>query len=147
MLLSVLQGYVIDIDELRWFVLDNASNNDTALAELSKTISFDPNKRRLRLQCAGHMINLAAEAFLFGSQPSELNKQIQEEGSDTVKLNLWRGRGPFGKLHNTCYSYHSVYASEKDFQQNARNKTWSSVTEIVSIHLFEMGAFAGIQLT
>lgn len=76
---------LLDVDLVR-FVLDNASNYDTALAELPKTISFDPIKRRLR--CAGHMINLAAEAFLFGSYPSELNKQLQEEVSDTAKLRL-----------------------------------------------------------
>lgn len=71
-LLEVLQNYAIDTDKLGWFVLDNASNNDIALAELSKIISFDPIKQRLR--CAGHMINLVAETFLFGSHPAELNK-------------------------------------------------------------------------
>lgn len=85
-LVGVLQDYAIDTDKLGWFVLDNASNNDTALAELSKTMSFDPIKRRLR--CAGHIINFAAEAFRFGSHPSELNKQLQEEGSDIAKLRL-----------------------------------------------------------
>lgn len=98
-LLGVLQNYAIDTGKLEWFVLDNASNNDTALAELSKTISFDPIKRRLRY--AGHMINLAAEAFLFGSHPADLNKQLREEGSDIAKLRLWREREPVRKLHHT----------------------------------------------
>lgn len=95
----MLQDYAIDTDKLGWFVLDNTSNNDKALAELSNTIFLDPIKRRLR--CTGHMINLAAEAFFFGSHLSELNKQLQEEGSDIAKLRLWRERGPVGKLHNT----------------------------------------------
>lgn len=98
-LLDVLQNYAIDTDKLGWFVLDNALNNDTALAEMSKTISFDPIKRRFK--CAGHMINLATEAFLFGSHLAELNKHLREEGSDIAKLRLWRERGPVGKLHNT----------------------------------------------
>lgn len=47
------------------------------------------------------MINLAAEAFLFGSHPAILNKQLREEVSDIAKLRLWRERGPVRKLHNT----------------------------------------------
>lgn len=61
-LLQVLKDYGIHEGNLGWFVLDNATNKNTALVQLSLTISFDPLKRRLR--CAGHLINLAAEAFL-----------------------------------------------------------------------------------
>lgn len=63
-LAEALDNYGIEADRLGWFVLDNASNNDTALSELSKSISFDPQKKQLR--CAGHMINFAANAFLYG---------------------------------------------------------------------------------
>lgn len=41
-LTGVLNDYGIDADKLGWFVLDNTSNYDTALFELSKSNSFDP---------------------------------------------------------------------------------------------------------
>lgn len=43
-LAGILNGYGIDTNKLGWFVLDNASNNDTTLFKLSKTILFDPKK-------------------------------------------------------------------------------------------------------
>lgn len=47
------------------------------------------------------MINLAADAFLTGGDPADLDKKIRKEQSETEKLKLWRERGPIGKLHNT----------------------------------------------
>lgn len=141
-LLGVLQDYAIDTDKLGWFVLDNASNNDTALAELSKTISFDLIKRRLR--CAGHIINLATEVFLFGSHPSELNKQLQEKGSDIVKLRLWRERGPVEKLHNTVIHITRSTRRKKIFNKcQEQNQEFSDNDRIYS--LIRDGGFAGIQ--
>lgn len=55
---------------LGWFVLDNLTKNDTTLVQRAQTISFDTLKRRP--QCAGHLIKLAAEAFLDGNHPSDL---------------------------------------------------------------------------
>lgn len=79
MLLQVLQDYGINGNNLGWFVLDNASNNDTALAELAKSLSFDISKKRLR--CVGHMINLAADAFLTGGDPADLDKKIRKKSN------------------------------------------------------------------
>ena len=39
---------------LGWFVLDNASNNDTTLRELAKTMGFNVEEKRLR--CMGHIL-------------------------------------------------------------------------------------------
>lgn len=100
-LLQVLNDYGIHEGNLGWFVLDNATNNNTALVQLSLTISFDPLKRRLR--CAGHLINLAAEAFLDGDHPSDIEARIRAERTETAKLKLWREKGPIGQLHNTVF--------------------------------------------
>jgi hypothetical protein len=51
-------------DKLGYFVLDNASNNDTAMQAIADKFDFDPTQRRLR--CAGHTINLIARHLLFG---------------------------------------------------------------------------------
>ncbi|KAM3549930.1 hypothetical protein ARSEF4850_008599 [Beauveria asiatica] len=55
--------------KLRYFVMDNAGNNDTMMKCLSLAllrqydIRYDPTSHRLR--CQGHIINLAAKSFLF----------------------------------------------------------------------------------
>lgn len=100
-LLVLLRDYGIDQDKLGWFVLDNATSNDTAPEELSISIPFDPRKKRLR--CAGHMINLAAHSFLYGQDSSKLESQLRQDQSDVSRLELWRQRGPVGKLHNLLY--------------------------------------------
>ncbi len=73
-LLILSKDYGIDHDKLGWFVLDNATNNDTALEELSKSIPFDPRKKRLRF--TGHMINLASHSFLYGQNLSKLESKL-----------------------------------------------------------------------
>ena len=55
--------------KIGYFTLDNATNNDSALIEISYflsniSISFDPIKRRLH--CFGHLINLVVKSFLWG---------------------------------------------------------------------------------
>lgn len=97
------KGYFKYSNQLGYFILDNASNNDTALEELARSISFDPEKKGLR--CEGHMINLAVEAFLYGTHPSDFNKKLEEEKLETSRLKLWRERGPVGKPYNPRASY------------------------------------------
>ncbi len=87
----VLNDYGVSKDKLGWFVLDNASNNDTVLLELQKTIEFDPQKNRLR--CAGHIINLTVYAFLYGKDPALFEMQMREEQTKAARLDLWRKQG------------------------------------------------------
>ncbi len=99
--LILLKDYGIDHDKLGWFVLDNATNNDTAMEELSKSIPFDPRKKILRF--TGHMINLAAHSFLYGQDSSKLEIKLRQDQSDVSLLELWRQKGPMGKLHNLVF--------------------------------------------
>lgn len=93
-------------DNIGYFVTDNATNNDTAidivLADLMPHLS--PRQRLARrLRCLGHVINLAAKAYLFGKDIEEIetNAEVYRENSEVLKeLQLWRKRGPVGKLHN-----------------------------------------------
>ena len=88
------------------FVCDNVESNDVAvrfvLAELCPSVTA--SKRRSR--CLGHIINLAAKAFLFGN-----DVEAFEAVADTDNFALesvaaqkaqdeWRKKGPVGKVHN-----------------------------------------------
>jgi hypothetical protein len=53
-----LTNYGITAEKLGYFVLDNASNNDTAVAALARTFDFIPLHRRLR--CGPHTLNLVS---------------------------------------------------------------------------------------
>jgi hypothetical protein len=62
-ILPLLQRFSINKDNLGYFVLNNALNNNTTLVELVKTMGFDIKQKRLR--CIGHVLNLIAKAYLF----------------------------------------------------------------------------------
>lgn len=86
-----------------YFVLNNASNNDSAIAELAKSLDFDPAHRRLR--CAGHIINLIAKECLFGCDfeafEIELLRTSMGTSMDIEKeMAAWRSKGPMGLLRN-----------------------------------------------
>jgi hypothetical protein len=84
-------------DNLSYFVLNNASNNNTTLTELAKSIDFDPLKQRLR--CMGHILNLIAEQYLFG-QDAALFKTKYKAAGALGRRQLWRQQGVLRKLHN-----------------------------------------------
>jgi hypothetical protein len=93
-------------DRLGFFVLDNASSNDTCvnefLANLCPYISpRDYTKRRLR--CWGYVLNLVAKAFLYGANSAAFEAEIttaRELDLLEEELNAWRKKGPVGKLYN-----------------------------------------------
>jgi hypothetical protein len=61
----------------------------------------NPDSRRVR--CLGHIINLAAKAFLFGkdSDSFEANSRDKKEKADFEAVRkLWRDHGAYGKFHN-----------------------------------------------
>lgn len=101
-MLFLLKDYGIDHDKLGWFVLDNATNNNTTLEELSKSIPFDLQFSK-KLRYAGHIINLAAHSFLYGQDLSKLESKLRQDQSDVFRLELWRQKGPVRKLHNLVF--------------------------------------------
>ena len=75
-ILNVINDYSI-ASKVGYFVMDNVTNNDTMIKELSKKLKekheiiWDP--RPYRLRCNGHVINLAIQAFLFASDKEDLS--------------------------------------------------------------------------
>jgi hypothetical protein len=62
---STLTTYGITANNVRYFVLDNASNNNTAVAALARQFNFTAASQRLR--CGPHTFNLAGQIIIFGS--------------------------------------------------------------------------------
>jgi hypothetical protein len=91
--LAVINDYDLR-DKVGFFVLDNASSNNTAVAILRETLQFDPKVRRLR--CIGHILNLVAQQLLFGSDFEKFEGEIARVANLREEVKLWRAQGPIG---------------------------------------------------
>jgi hypothetical protein len=81
---------------LGYFVLDNATNNDTAIAALSKAYNFNPTQRRLR--CGPHTLNLVGQAIIFSTNRDAYNNVAEQHTAEETYLQEWRQQGPLGVL-------------------------------------------------
>jgi hypothetical protein len=59
---TTLTNFRVNKDSVGYFVLDNAYNNDTAVASLADLYGFGAPERRLR--CCCHILNLAAQVII-----------------------------------------------------------------------------------
>jgi hypothetical protein len=124
-IIDVLKQYGIG-DRLGIFIADNADSNDVAWKEVLRQLHPERDAVASRSRCLGHIINLAAKAFLFGqnteafesvvdsvndssSQDSEIMRKAQAE---------WRKRGPIGKLHNIIVFIRASSQRKEAFKRN-----------------------------
>ncbi|KAM4056453.1 transposase-like protein [Hirsutella rhossiliensis] len=70
-----------------FFMMDNASSNDTCIRELAKR--YPVIKPQSRLRCVGHMLNLIVKALLFGQGVGKLEKQLCG-ASEVERFEIWR---------------------------------------------------------
>jgi hypothetical protein len=59
---TLLRAFGVEGRRLGYFVLDNVSNNDTAMVTLASEFGFDLAHRRLR--CCAHILNLGAQVVI-----------------------------------------------------------------------------------
>ena len=102
---EVVNEYEI-IGRIGFFTLDNAESNDSCLRTFLRTSDptvTDEVIKAHRIRCFGHVVNLAAKAFLFGKNA----EAFEQEHLVNVALahqmqerEAWRKHGAVGKLHN-----------------------------------------------
>ncbi|KAM4058247.1 restless-like transposase [Hirsutella rhossiliensis] len=95
---EVIESFEIQ-DKIGYFTLDNAKNNDTAVAALGHVFNFEGKQRRVR--CFGHIINLVAKALLFGKD-NEVFKSEERLDLDLARHDLWRKRGAYWQAPQPC---------------------------------------------
>jgi hypothetical protein len=106
-IINVLQSYDIT-HKLGVFVADNADSNDTAWKEVLHILHPQRDPLASRSRCLGHIINLAAKAFLFGKNTEAFESSVnlvndltpQESEVMRRAQQAWRKQGPIGKMHN-----------------------------------------------
>ncbi|KAJ0134726.1 Fumarylacetoacetase [Fusarium oxysporum f. sp. albedinis] len=104
-IIEILESYEISEEKIGYFTLDNAQNNDTAMDTIGERFKFHGKERRGR--CFGHVINLVVKAILFGKDADAFESRLGHgDLLATAELELWRKRGPVGKLHNLVVAIH-----------------------------------------
>jgi hypothetical protein len=93
---STLTTYRITPIKLGYFVLDNATSNDTAVAALARLYGFIPPYRRLR--CGPHTLNLVGQAIIFGRDKAAYDNAVEEHNTEEGFMDEWRKDGPLGVL-------------------------------------------------
>jgi hypothetical protein len=84
-ILQVIHEYAI-AGEICCLLADNARNNDTCTQAILKAISPNADPAHRRLRCYGHIVNLAAKAFLFSDEPDAFELKI--DNLEKLKLEV-----------------------------------------------------------
>jgi hypothetical protein len=116
--LDILHKFRI-IHKVGYCTLDNAENNTTAMDAINHKLGFNGRLRRGR--CIGHIVNLAAKALLFGKNPDAFKEQLDGTCPLTaLEYQLWREKGPMGKLHNLVVDVRNMHRLVHLFQKIQR---------------------------
>ena len=91
-----MKEFGINAQRIGYFVLDNASNNDTAIDAIALTMGFNPRHRRLR--CSPYTINLVGQMLLWGENSASYNNDTAEITAESEYMSEWRRDGPLGVL-------------------------------------------------
>ncbi|SCO92651.1 uncharacterized protein FRV6_16779 [Fusarium oxysporum] len=121
-ILEWLREYDVGGDQIGYFMLDNASSNDTAVEFILKELCpwMTPKQRRhRRLRCLGHIINLCCQAFLMGRDCERYLAKLEKhyQRGDYAKVEeLWKRFGCLGRLHNLhWFELEKIELALKDF--------------------------------
>jgi hypothetical protein len=138
---ATLRAYLITSEKLGYFVLDNASNNDTAIAAVAREFdNFEATERRLR--CGPHIINLIGQALLFGKDKDAYDNAEEQMLEEETFMQQWRKNGALGTLLAVIHfiktpQQHQLFtdcliASNNDLPAAARVKLLRPIKPVVT---------------
>jgi len=128
--LNVIGEYKIG-GKIGYFMLDNASSNDTAVDLILKTLypkMSEKQRKRRRLRCLGHVVNLCAQAFLLGKKADttleELELAYSRHDFESI-AKIWRQQGALGRLHNIIRYIRMSPQRREEFRKVVVGGDWS----------------------
>ena len=98
-IIAILGEFKIQ-NKLGYFIMDNASSNDTCLDILA--LKYGLNKAYRGIRCVDHIINFFARQLLYGVNPDAFEEENQEIHDQEAQFQLWRKLRPIRRLHNIC---------------------------------------------
>ena len=147
-LVDVLEKYNI-CEKLGYMMLDNATNNDTAVESLDSELIWRGiipviSSEERRLRCFGHILNLVVKELLFGKDETVLETSKDE-------ITAWRKLGPLGKLHNIVRTirsspqrrdrFHAIQITDQTLKdptfmlRQDNDKRWNSTYDMIQLAL------------
>ncbi|KAG6989179.1 putative AC9 transposase [Fusarium oxysporum f. sp. conglutinans] len=117
-------------------ICDNAASNDVCLRNFYTNLDAsitraDAEARRMR--CFGHILNLVAQAFLYGDDAASFELQSDAYGMlERVEEDLehWRTKGPVGKLHNIVKFIRASPQRTEAFKAHAREQEEADIYKL-----------------
>ena len=128
--LDVIGEYKIG-GRIGYFMLDNASSNDTAVDLIMRTLypkMSEKQRKRRRLRCLGHVVNLAAQAFLLGKKADTTLEELELAYSRhdfELIAKIWRKQGALGRLHNIVRYIRMSPQRREEFRKIVVGGEWS----------------------
>lgn len=129
---AVIHATVTEFDigeRLGTFIADNAPNNDRAVGKVLQHLGRSSNDKAIkerRSRCLGHIINLAAKAFIFGVKVDVFEAEDatyqhrRDEDALAAARALWRRKGAVGKFHNICVFIKASPQRQQIFARRAK---------------------------
>ena len=118
LVIEIIMEYDI-VDKIDYFVLDNASFNNTCVEIVLRRLHPDLNPIHCHLHCLGHVLNLGAKAFLFDQETEAFETEItlhQTLEDDIKELQLWWKKEAVKKLHNIVTFIHCTPQRRESFE-------------------------------
>ena len=119
-ILQVIHKYGLTGNHIGWFILNNVSLNNTYVAEILKALGINDTIKYYRLHYLGHILNLATKAFLFGSDIKSFKDELKINEEKKKQQEIWRKRGPIGKLHNVIMYIHGSPQRRDEFRDKVQ---------------------------
>jgi hypothetical protein len=122
---ATLQKFEIAPHNVSYFVLDNASNNDSTIATVARQLEFNFNPVYRRLRCGPHTLNLIGQVLLWGKKAEAFNNNQATSNivEETKLMKDWRRDSLLG-VHLGVINYINTlqqYALFENFQRLAQS--------------------------
>ncbi|KAB2099995.1 hypothetical protein AG0111_0g11766 [Alternaria gaisen] len=95
-IVQTLEAYSITGEKLGYFELDNAADNNTAIAGVARAFYFNEAYRRLR--CGSYLLDLVSQATIFGADKEAYDNVAEQLDTEEVYMQEKRKQGPLGVL-------------------------------------------------
>ncbi|PZC87942.1 hypothetical protein A1F95_11148, partial [Pyrenophora tritici-repentis] len=136
----------VDDISVGYFVLNNASNNDTAVKSLAEEFNFTTSERRLR--CCCHILNLGAQLVIWGKDRSAYENDAAHLNDEEKYIDKWRN--PIDSYIKFKLKEHSAATAPSRRRKNREllpaaqprlyvregglsGKDWATITEYIQL--------------
>jgi hypothetical protein len=130
---KTLEQFGVNSRTIGYFMLDNATNNDTAVDKITQQIGLTATYRRLRCGC--HILNLIGQTLLWANNDGAYGNDETELAIEYDLMRNWRKDGPLSVLLSIISYIKTPQQHElfENFQRLANAELPSEQREILEL--------------